>query len=286
MLLNKKGIGPVIASALLILVAVAGVVSFQTWFADFSSGTFANVETQSSDKVSATGIDNVIANVVYFRNSGSKNVTISSLKIDGKVCTTSQVNATPGNTLALDVTGCMTDGLFTKREVVVFTSDKIYSEYYQILGADNLTTSISFVSGECSVATGFVNIFGLSGLSNAHAESSTQTDFSYNLCAKHGTYTLGNSCSGNYQRLFYLGNVSSSHIWIDNSTAYTPYAGYYTWTPVCVSSSAGTLDLQYNSTDLSGSGYECLGSYIQNDTYGGVVGNCVAHSDKIWLKIT
>ena len=62
---NKKAIGPVVATALLLVVAVMGVVGFQTWFGDFNSQILTKTETQSGNSVSATGIDNVIENIVY-----------------------------------------------------------------------------------------------------------------------------------------------------------------------------------------------------------------------------
>jgi hypothetical protein len=145
--------------------------------------------------------------------------------------------------------------------------------------------SASFSSSACGV--GYSRLYGLDALSDAHAEAPSSTDYTYNLCITHDSYTMGNSCSGTYERLFYLGNVSNSHMWIDNSSAYAePWVGYYNWTEVCVSSSGGTTDLTYSSSDLSGSGYVCLGSYLQNDTIGGHVGDCSAYSNKIWFSLS
>ena len=47
-MLFKKAIGPVVASALLLVVAVVAVVGFQGWFNNYSSGMFSNTETQSN----------------------------------------------------------------------------------------------------------------------------------------------------------------------------------------------------------------------------------------------
>ncbi len=44
---NKKCISPVVATALLIVVAVLAVVGFQGWFGTFSSKLFTDTETQS-----------------------------------------------------------------------------------------------------------------------------------------------------------------------------------------------------------------------------------------------
>jgi len=45
----KKAISPVVAVALLLVVAVVAVVGFQTWFNTYSSGIFTNTEQKSSN---------------------------------------------------------------------------------------------------------------------------------------------------------------------------------------------------------------------------------------------
>lgn len=48
-MLNKKAISPVVATALLLVVAVLAVTGFQGWFSEFSSSTFSNVEQQTQN---------------------------------------------------------------------------------------------------------------------------------------------------------------------------------------------------------------------------------------------
>ena len=47
MVMNKKAISPVVATALLLVVAVVAVVGFQTWFASYQSGVETQVEGEA-----------------------------------------------------------------------------------------------------------------------------------------------------------------------------------------------------------------------------------------------
>ncbi len=284
---QRKGIGPVVASALLIVVAVVAIIGFQTWFSGYSSKIFADSESRSQNSVSGTGVESVVLDTIYFKNAGKKNLTITKVQVDGVVCNSSSTSVAPNTLVSFDFSSCVTDNVNLKREVVVFTDESIFSKFMLIQGLTNIGTNLSASFSGTSCGVGYSRIYGLDALSDAHAEAPSETDFTYNLCVTHDTYTIGNVCSGTYERLFYLGNTSSSHIWLDNSSAYPePWVGYYNWTPVCVSSSGGTTDLTYSSSDLSNSGYVCLGSYLQNDSIGGHIGDCSAYSNKIWFSLS
>ena len=43
--MNKKGIGPVVAVSLLIVVSVVALFGFQNWFNQYSSEMYVDVET-------------------------------------------------------------------------------------------------------------------------------------------------------------------------------------------------------------------------------------------------
>ena len=79
---NNKGISPVVATALLLVVAVVAVVGFQNWFQDFNSGVTSNIEKKTSDgsvltistlEASETGSDLA---VLYVSNTANENVTV------------------------------------------------------------------------------------------------------------------------------------------------------------------------------------------------------------------
>ena len=54
---NKKGISSVIATSLLLVVAVFSIISFQNWFGIYSSQIFSETEIQSSEDLSGTRIE-------------------------------------------------------------------------------------------------------------------------------------------------------------------------------------------------------------------------------------
>lgn len=90
---NKKAISPVVATALLLVVAVVAVVGFQTWFATFQSEKQADIEQKADSGVSITVELLQVANngTVTLKNTANTNVTITSWKVidsDGtEMCT-------------------------------------------------------------------------------------------------------------------------------------------------------------------------------------------------------
>lgn len=289
---NKKTIGPVIAFTLLVLVAVVSVTAFNQWFDQYFSTLTLTQENESS-KVSSSGILNVIDDKLYFRNNEDNPIMINQIKIEGTVCNVTARNITSGSIAAINLQNCTSSLASVTKDVLVISPDRVFSKkiYFKEAGVTSagesiLSTSLSssFLGATtCSVGT---RLYGLWNLTNSHVDNSTQTTGGYSMCLSDSSdsVTIGTSCSGTYATLFYIGNSSNSHIWIDNSSAYN--SGSYTWERVCVSSDTGSIDVQYTSSDLSGSDYACLGSYLQNDTYGGVIGNCSSYSSKIWLKIS
>ena len=101
---NKKAIGPVVASALLLVVAVVSVVGFQGWFNEYSSEILADTETQTSGGFN-TGIEDVVDGTLYFLNGNSNNITINSVKIDGINCNISNSYGIGIN--ELDISSCI-----------------------------------------------------------------------------------------------------------------------------------------------------------------------------------
>ncbi len=123
---SKKGIGPVVASGLLLVVAIVSIVGFQTWFNNYSSITFSNVESQSGDSVGSTNIDTISNNYLYFKNSNSGNVTIQSVKVGGVDCSVSQ-EISNGLT-GINISSCLANLTTRNVDVVVITNQKVYSK--------------------------------------------------------------------------------------------------------------------------------------------------------------
>ncbi len=142
---SKRAISPVVATALLIVVAVVSVVGFQTWFGTFSSGVFSNTETQSDSRVGNTQIDSIIGSSAYFNNAGTENITVTQVKVDGVDCNIT-TNATRGIS-EFDISSCLANVTTQTPEVVIYTNDGIYSEKFYLkepVSASNSTTPSSF----------------------------------------------------------------------------------------------------------------------------------------------
>ncbi len=139
---NKKAISPVVATALLLVVAVVAVVGFQTWFNTYQSTLNVKVEEQSQggsaitiERLESSGIGGDNA-TVYLRNRDTANdITVTEWKIT-KDGTTFCTDSTGGTALANVVTAfnitdaSCDDALFTTDasvDVAVITSTGVYS---------------------------------------------------------------------------------------------------------------------------------------------------------------
>ena len=125
---NKKTISPVVATALLLVVAVVAVVGFQSWFQLFSSNLFSDTETKSFTNLGNTQIEDMIGNSLYFKNGNTNNITITAIKIEGIDCNIS-TNLTVGIN-ELDISTCTENLSLSNTEVVVYTNIGIYSEEF------------------------------------------------------------------------------------------------------------------------------------------------------------
>lgn len=125
-MVNKKAISPVVATALLLVVAVVAVVGFQTWFNTYQSGLNTQVEQQSATGT-AILIERLETSTLYLKNSGATDIVVSSVTVDGTDCTTlGSFNATPGVS-----SHALTDCNATAEDVVdvvVVTADGVFSE--------------------------------------------------------------------------------------------------------------------------------------------------------------
>lgn len=184
---KKKAISPVIATALLIVVAVVAVVTFQTWFGTFSSKIFTDTETQSSNSVGNTQIDQLIGNTLYFNNANTKNITVNSIKINGIDCNITTSNLTSGIN-ELNVTSCLGDINNSNPEIVVYTNDKIYSEKIYIKNLEQY-----YVPQNC-----LLNGTSVNHLSNYSFYNSTFSVTCYSLSRTCNDGVLSGSSSYQY----------------------------------------------------------------------------------------
>jgi len=84
---SNKGISPVIAIALLLVVGVLAVVSFQIWFQEYSSSIFSETEVTSKVLIEQKiEINNLVDGILYITNNIKDNLTINQLKIGNETC--------------------------------------------------------------------------------------------------------------------------------------------------------------------------------------------------------
>lgn len=125
--MNKKAIGPVIASALLLVVAVIAVIGFQTWWGDYSSTILTNAELKNSnDSISKSKIHDLIGRSLYFENSVD-NLTILSVKVDDLECNNAIGNYSYGMK-ELDLSDCMFDLESKSTKVSIITNKGILNK--------------------------------------------------------------------------------------------------------------------------------------------------------------
>ena len=88
MVFNKKAISPVVATALLLVVAVVAVVGVQGWYRSFQSAKLVDVSDQA-DQAAGFTVQAVSATTpsIYVKNSASTALNVTSVIIDGTVCT-------------------------------------------------------------------------------------------------------------------------------------------------------------------------------------------------------
>ncbi len=114
---DRKGITPVVAVVLLLVVAVLAVVGFQTWYGSYSSGLFSNAE--KSSQFENINIQTVVGGSLYIKGTGD----IVKVESNGKDCHISGVyNKTMNQIFASD---CFVNG---ENKIVVYTKQNVYSK--------------------------------------------------------------------------------------------------------------------------------------------------------------
>jgi flagellin-like protein len=122
--MNKKGVSPIIATLLLIVIAVAAAVvtyAFVTGFIGTSSGSATQQGSMSFDSYAISG--NATC-TVYLRNTGTKALTVSAAYIDGTLMSFTGTAALPvGGTTSIVVTSTIDIGTGASHQLRVICTD-------------------------------------------------------------------------------------------------------------------------------------------------------------------
>ena len=123
---NSQAISPVIATVLLLLVAIVGVATFLTWTQQYVSGVGVTAHEKNEENLV---VDRLIGDSLFIRSVGQNN-TIDSIRMNNRSCSLNETNLQEGlNELQVSCTPSIPTG-----EVeMVIVSDKGVSSFEQFI---------------------------------------------------------------------------------------------------------------------------------------------------------
>ena len=126
--MEKKAISPVVAVALLLVISVSAVVSFQTWFQTYQSQINSDIESQGSTDSLNTNIETIVGENLYFKNNNANNnITVDSIKINGINCEGTN-GSYSGKIIKFNVSSCLNNLTSNTPDILIITKDKIYEK--------------------------------------------------------------------------------------------------------------------------------------------------------------
>ena len=149
--MGKKGISPVVAVALLLVLVVVSVVGFQNWFNSYQIGVLVDTETQSNSATNGeVKIEKLIDTSLYVINNVEDNLSINELKISGEKCIISKKLRLGMN--KINVSDCIEDINSSMSNVVLATNSQISENYFYVEKVQKI--SIPSCVGDWVQATG------------------------------------------------------------------------------------------------------------------------------------
>ena len=126
---NKKGVHPVVATALLLVVAVVSLVYFSSWFNQYQTGVLVDTEEKSLADLNSA-IDALVLGSLYIKAGDELNITL--IKVNNNDC-----NITEGNysgIVEFDLTSCLESEPVGVVEVMLLTDKGVSSKYFNFKG--------------------------------------------------------------------------------------------------------------------------------------------------------
>lgn len=142
---NIKAVSPVVATALILVVAVISVIGFSGWFTTFSSSVFVDVESQGSSTSTPLKVEGVVGNVLYINSDD--NTSINSISINGIDC---EVNQSVKGISNVDISPCLED-VSGSANIVVVTDNKILDNY-QFIDGNSVNTISNVISSVFNIS--------------------------------------------------------------------------------------------------------------------------------------
>lgn len=132
---SKKGVTPIIAISLLLVVAVAATLSFSGWYTDLTTGlTIKSKNTeQYSDLIDLKFVHKQDNNLVlYYENKNEDFIFINSLKINNNACNLVGSDILEENSLTyIEVSNC-NQNITDQVEIILVSESGIFENSKQI----------------------------------------------------------------------------------------------------------------------------------------------------------
>ena len=276
---HKKAVSGVITTGLLLLFSIAAFVVLQNWFYEYKSDL--NVKIEIKDFKGNVEILKIDQTTLYLKNDYKNDLLIKSIKIGSRVCEVNDIIVDKG-IVQIDIGACTYNLEGTNlNDVRIVTTDGVLSEYEMIESPLDRLFVVSEQFAECNFASGYIRLFGLTDIDNAHVDIDGTSTF--NICVRHFNYTLGTVSSGNFVNLLYVTEQNNSAVWIEKDSILIPSAQWYN---ISLSSSGGAISYVINSSDMIADGYSCIARIDRDDVYGSHAGTCDSSlPDALWFKI-
>lgn len=220
---NIKGVGPVIAVAMLFIIATISAVAFNSWFNDYSSKTFSNVETKSTTSTN-TQINQVIDDTLFFINGNNKNLTIKQIKFGSIICNVTNINFISGMN-QIDLRNCTKNISNSINDIVVITNNEIYTKsiYLKNEIVTEINLAVEEIVEEPIVENWFNQTFEYKRKIEFNNFVANQTDiqvsFEFDTSELISSNVMYDDCSD--IRITYQGNDLEIPFWIKDSTCDT-----------------------------------------------------------------
>jgi flagellin-like protein len=294
----KKGISPVVATALLLVVAVVSVVGFSGWFETFSSTVFVDVETQTSNQNSLS-VEAIIGNKLYLNSK--ENSSINSVRINNVDCNFN------GSVLGLDsinVSSCIS-GYSGVASIVVVTGKKIIESFKYIDGSSVLVSEALSIVGYNSTfgqwiggANGdYINSISIDSSDNVYVGGYAGSDITDDgLGAISGTYSNMNegfifkfNSTGGYEWGQWVGGASmDSVISISIDSSDNVYVGGYAGSDI-TDDGLGAISGSYSGLyegfifKFNSSGNYEWGQWIGGASFDGITSISIDSSNNVYV---
>ncbi len=162
----------------------------------------------------------------------------------------------------------------------VFTATKVFKSLF-----DGEMDFIFSLGSTCPAD--YTELFGIEDINDSHTELYSENLFAgQTACLKIEGVSLTQSCLATHvATIFYLDNATNAHVYTQNDSA---YGGVQPPERVCLGSShamVSNIEIIYSSSNLTSSGYYCIGSMEMDNIFGGHSGDCFTDYTKIWAKI-